>query len=113
MSCHAEAVSVQVVVLWRARPVTANNRALATTAACQRCGTGAAAYQLVVVAQPEARLSGATVSQLRDRIADPGTLDRAAISARTAAASGPAVALKRLVTDDLDGRTLLADVDAR
>jgi hypothetical protein len=112
-SCRAGAVSVQVVVLREAGPLTADNRAFAAAAGCRRCDTSAAAYQLVVVAPPEARLSGAEVAQLRTWALDPGTLGQAPRSARTAAASGPARTLERLVTDDLGGRTLLADVDAR
>jgi hypothetical protein len=46
--CTSRTVSVQVVVMRRAGPVQANNRAFAANVACTGCTTTAVAYQLVV-----------------------------------------------------------------
>jgi hypothetical protein len=55
--CAATALSVQVVVLRGDPEIRANNRALALNAACERCGTASAAFQLVVQGGHPAHLS--------------------------------------------------------
>ncbi len=97
--------------------VTANNRALATNAACQDCDTAALAYQLVVVTPDGDRLSREATQELRDWV---DAQDRAAArghggdpAARHASRRSGAGTLERLVNDDLDSRTDAIDVDRK
>jgi hypothetical protein len=68
--CSATTVSVQVVVLRKAGPVTVNNRALALNAACESCHANAAAYQLVVVSRHGRALGRADVARLQSWVAE-------------------------------------------
>lgn len=68
-NCSARTVSVQVVVLRKAGPVTVNNRALALNAGCDTCQASAAAYQLVVVAPRGRPLGRADVARLQQWVA--------------------------------------------
>ncbi len=84
-NCSARTVSVQVVVLRKAGPVTVNNRALALNAGCDTCQASAAAYQLVVGAPPGRPMSRADVARLQQWVAQ---------QADTLAAPAPRMAMR-------------------
>ena len=113
--CGGTALSVQVVVVRGTHEVTANNRALATNAACKGCDTAALAYQLVVVAPDGDRLSREATQELRDwvdaqeRLLSGGAAATPRAQARQSTSG--ADTLQHLVNDDLDSQTDAIDVD--
>jgi hypothetical protein len=111
--CGGWALSVQVVVVDRARRVTANNRAFATNAACAHCDTDAAAFQLVVVAPEQERLSRTTTRGLRAWVAQQARLLRAPGPARAQAPRAAATGLAGLVNGDLGSTTESLNVKRR
>lgn len=116
VDCGAIALSVQVVVLRGAREITANNRALATNAACAECKTGALAYQLVVAGPDADRLSRTGMADLRAWVDEQARLLReGAPAARLASgrtvADSPLTTLEQLVNTDLGTTTRRVDVE--
>jgi hypothetical protein len=115
-ACGGTALSVQVVVVKGGRQITADNRAFAANAACDGCDTAALAYQLVVVATDDERLSDRATDRLRDwvRKQSMDLRESAAAPARrspTQKAENAVTTLERLVNGDLDSRTDSVDVD--
>ena len=127
--CTATALSVQVVVLRGARSIVPNNRALALNAACASCRASSAAFQVVVSTRHQDRLSRESLRDLRawvddqaaalrtveppaptERLARKKAERRAARRAERVAGSA-LVELEDLVTDDLGGGTVSADVE--
>lgn len=108
VGCRASALSVQVVVLRSPQTVRANNRALAVNAACERCLTSAAAFQLVVVGGHKDRLSKAAHEELEAWVA------QQAAAMRTAVPVDPTVAptALRTVADSPDASGLLDQLEA-
>lgn len=117
-NCRAGSLSVQVVVVRKGRSVTANNRASAVNVACENCSTAAAAYQLVVVGDADARLSPRAVRELR------AWVDQEAAALGTAAGTAPRSLarmegeadsgqspLELMVNEELRSTTLSMEVD--
>lgn len=125
--CRSSGLSVQVVIARSGGKVVANNRAFAVNAACTGCGSAAAAYQLVVVTDRMTRLSRDEMAQLRawvdeqaaalaDDAADQGTDDGTARRSAPDLTTPPASDLsgiEHVVTDAVNGTTLVADADVR
>lgn len=106
--CRSTSLSVQVVVLRRPQAVRANNRSLSVNAACERCLSSAAAFQIVVVGERRDRLSRAAHAELEQWVADLAAAMRVAVPAEaTVAPSAFTVA-----SDVPDGQALLDELEA-
>lgn len=118
--CRATTLSVQVVIVRQPQTVQANNRALAVNAACERCRTEAAAFQLVVIGDRKDRLSWSARQELKLWVeAQAADLrGEAGIAATADGDESPAAAaldeLEALVTGELGGgQAIERDVDVQ